>query len=115
MQREMVMIIELMRISISQTQGDRLGEALESLVGPIQVQPGCLECRLLKSSPTEKRMYVLARWETQRDLIRHLQSDSYKKLLLLVELSAAPPVMEFFNVLEIRGLDLVEAVRNSLD
>ena len=108
------MIIELMRISISQAQGGQLGDALESLVGPIQVQPGCLECRLLKSLP-EKRMYVLARWETQRDLIRHLQSESYKKLLLLMELSAAPPVVEFFNVLEIRGLDLVEAVRNSSD
>ena len=109
------MIIELMRISISQAQEDRLGDALESLVGPIQVQPGCLECRLLKPSPTEEQMYVLARWETQRDLIRHLQSDSYKRFLLLMELSAGPPVVEFFNVLEIRGLDLVEAARTLPD
>lgn len=114
MQRK-VMIIELMSISISNAQEDQLGDALESLVGPIQVQPGCLECRVLKSLPTEKRMYVLARWETQRDLIRHLQSDSYKRFLLLMELSAAPPLVEFFDVLEIHGLDLVEAVRNAPD
>jgi len=65
--------------------------------------------------PTEKRMYLLARWETQRDLIRHLQSDTYKRLLLLMELSTAPPVVEFFNVLQIRGLDLVEAARTLPD
>jgi len=109
------MIIELMSISTSLAQGDHLGDALESLVGPIQVQPGCLECRLLKSLPTEKRMYVLARWETQSDLIRHLQSDSYKRFLLLMELSATPPLVEFFDVLEIRGLDLVKAARSSPD
>jgi hypothetical protein len=32
-----------------------------------------------------------------------------------MELSAAPPVLEFFNVLEIRGLDLVEAARSLPD
>jgi quinol monooxygenase YgiN len=115
MRREKMMIIELTSIAVSDRQAVQLGDALESLVGPIQVQPGCLECRLLKSLPTEKRIYVIARWETQRDLIRHLQSESYKRFLLLMELSAAPPVVEFFNVLEIRGLDLVEAVRNPSD
>lgn len=109
------MIIELMSISTSHAQGDQLGDALESLVAPIQVQPGCLECRLLKSQPAEKRMYVLTRWETQNDLIRHLQSDGYKKFLLLMELSAAPPLVEFFDVLEVRGLDLVKAARSSPD
>jgi len=109
------MIIEHMRISISHAQENQLGDALESLVGPIQVQPGCLECRLLHSWPADRKLHMVARWETQKDLIRHLQSDIYKRLLLLVELSAAPPVVEFFDVLEIRGLDLVEAARTRPD
>ena len=106
------MIIELMSISVSRAQEDQISEALESFVGPIQAQPGCLECRFLKSLPTERRVYVLTRWETQKDLIQHLQSSIYKKLLLLMELSAAPPIVEFFNVLEFRGLDLVKDVRS---
>ncbi len=105
------MFIELLGISVSPMQEDRLVDALESLIGPVHVQPGCLECRLLKSSTSEERMYVLARWETQTDLIRHLQSDVYKRFLLLMELSAAPPIVEFFNVFEMRGLDMVEAAR----
>jgi quinol monooxygenase YgiN len=111
----MVMIIELMSISISRAPEDRLGDALESLVGPIQVQPGCLECRLLQSCPMDKQLHLVSHSETQKDLIRHLQSDIYKKLLLLMELSAAPPVVKFFSVLEIRGLDLVEAARRLPD
>lgn len=109
------MIIELMSISATRAREDHLGEALESLVGPIQVQPGCLECRVLASRPMRKEFCMLARWETQKDLIWHLQSDIYKKLLLLMELSAAPPVLEFFNVLEMRGLDLVEDARTLPD
>jgi quinol monooxygenase YgiN len=109
------MIIELLSISISEARNDRLGDALESLVGPIQGEYGCLECKLLRPSSTDMRMYVLARWETKRDLIRHLRSESYKKFLLLMELSVAPPVVEFFDVREIRGLDLVEAARSLRD
>jgi quinol monooxygenase YgiN len=109
------MIIELMSISGACAREDQLGDALESFVVPIQVQPGCLECRVLRSRPMEQGFCMLARWETQKDLIRHLQSDIYKKLLLLMELSAAPPVLEFFNVLEMRGLDLVEDARTLPD
>jgi quinol monooxygenase YgiN len=105
------MFIELIGISVAQRREDQFGDALESLVGSMQIQPGCLGCRLLKSAAAEKRLYVLARWETQKDLIRHLQSEIYKKLILLMELSAAPPVLEFYSVLEISGLDMVEAAR----
>ena len=105
------MIIEFMSITVSPAEGRRFGDALESIVGSVLVQPGCLGCRILKSWPTEKVFHLLARWENEKDLIRHVQSDIYKRLLLLMELSAAPPVLEFFSVLEIRGLDLVEAAR----
>ncbi|HTZ49382.1 MAG TPA: antibiotic biosynthesis monooxygenase family protein [Verrucomicrobiae bacterium] len=106
------MFIELAGISVAQRSEEQFEDALESLVGAMQTQTGCLGCRLLKSSPREKWVYVLARWETQKDLIRHLQSEIYKKLILLMELSTAPPVLEFYSVLEISGLDLVEAARS---
>jgi len=32
-------------------------------------------------------------------------------MLLMMELSAVPPDLEFFTVLELRGLDLVETAR----
>lgn len=115
MLRERMMIIELMNILVSDTRGEQLSDALESLAGSIQVQPGCLGCRLSKSWPTHDTLQIEARWETQQDLIRHLRSHLYKRVLLLMELSAAPPVVEFFSVLEMRGLDLVEAARSSPD
>ncbi len=90
-----------------------MGKALASLVGPIQVQPGCLSCRLFETWPARDGLQMEARWDSEEDLVRHLRSDIYKKLLLLIELGSAPPVLEFLTVLEFRGLDLVEAARTS--
>ena len=105
------MIIELLSISAPYGRTQELGKALASLVGPIEVQPGCLRCQLFQEWPAKDELQMEARWDSKEDLIGHLQSDIYKRLLLLMELGTTPPVLEFFAVLEIRGLDLVEAAR----
>ena len=107
------MVIELVNISVSHKRRQELGKALSTLVGPIQVQSGCLNCRLFESLPMQDGLHIEARWESQEDLIRHLQSEIYKRFLLMMELSATPPVLEFLTVLEVRGLDLVESARAS--
>jgi len=105
------MVIELIGLSVPYGNGRELTSALASLVGRVQVQRGCLGCRLFRSWPQQDGLQLEARWTSQEDLICHLQSDIYKKILLLIEESAAPPVLEFLTVLECRGLDLVETVR----
>jgi quinol monooxygenase YgiN len=106
------MIIELMRISVPWGKEQEFAKALASLVGPIQAQPGCLSCYVLQTWPQRDGLHIEARWESQEYLVQYLRSQAYKRLLLLIELSATPPVVGFFKVLEIRGLDLVEQVRS---
>ena len=98
------MIIELLSVSVSQSKKQELGKALRFLVGPTQVQRGCLSCRLFESLPQQDGLKLEARWECQEDLVRHLQSDDYKRLLILMELSTTPPVVEFLYVAEVIGL-----------
>ncbi len=105
------MIIELVSISAKHGNNEGLGKALTSLIGPMRVEPGCVDCRLYQTWPESDQFEVVARWESEQDLIGHLQSDLYKSLLLLMELSSVPPVVEFFTVLEFRGLELVEGAR----
>lgn len=102
------MIIEILGISVAPGKGQEMGKALASLAGPIQVQPGCLSCRLFHHA---EGLQMEARWDNQENLVSHLKSDLYKRLLLLMELSSAPPLLEFLTVMELRGLDLVEEVR----
>jgi len=105
------MIIEILGITAAQGKALELGKAFATLVGPIQVQPGCLSCRFFQSWPSQEVLQLEARWDNEENLVRHLKSDMYKRLLLLIELSATPPVLEFLTVTEFRGLDLVEEAR----
>jgi quinol monooxygenase YgiN len=106
------MIIELMRISVPHHEKQEFTKALESLISSLQVQPGCLSSQLSQVWPNQNGLHVEARWENEEYLVHYLRSQAYKRLLLLIELSAGPPVVEFFKVLEIRGLDLVEQARS---
>jgi len=105
------MIIEQMSVSAPPGKRKQLGSALSSLIGPTQVQPGCLSCRLFQNWQNLDELLVEASWETQEDLIRHLQSDSYKQLLLMMEASRLPPVLRFCSVQDISGLELVRSAR----
>ena len=58
-------------------------------------------------------LLIEARCESQEYLVCYLESQTYKRLLLLAELGTAPPGVEFFTVVEFRGLDLVERSRAS--
>jgi len=60
----------------------------------------------------QDELRIAARWDTHENLLGHLRSEVYKKLLLLMEFSTTPPVLEFFAVREFRGLDLVETARS---
>lgn len=107
------MIIELLRISVPRGKREEFAKTLVSLVGPIEGQPGCLSCRVFQTWPNRDRLLIEARWESQEYLVLYLQSQIYKRLLLLAELGSAPPDMEFFTVVEFRGLDLVAGARTS--
>jgi quinol monooxygenase YgiN len=106
-------IIEQMSVSARPGKRKELGSALSSLIGPTQVQPGCLSCRLFQNWQDLDELLVEASWATEEDLIRHLQSDAYKLLLLMMEASRIPPVLRFCTVQDIHGMELVEAARTS--
>lgn len=105
------MEIQRMQITAPPTKAQSLCSALASLAGPRETLKGCLNSRILQSWHDSNEIFVELDWESREDLLRYLQSDDYKRLLLLIELSPKPPVIEFFTVIELRGLDLVEMAR----
>lgn len=108
------MIIELLRISVPRGKREEFAKTLVSLLGPIEVQPGCAGCRVFQTWPKRAELLIEARRDSEEYLVRYLRSQMYKRLLLLAELGTAPPCVEFFTVVEFRGLDLVEGSRTSL-
>src|SRR5262245_3267419 len=82
------LIVQLVGIIAPTEIREQLGRALSSMLGPTQVEPGCLSCLLYRDLSDANVIYIESRWETLNDLIHHICSDAFKRLLLLMELGA---------------------------
>jgi len=71
-------------------------------------------CRILQESNDPQAFCYQAQWKTQDDLLRHIRTEHYKRLLVLMDLGSEPPLVEFHTVVETKGLDLIERARTAL-
>ena len=51
-------------------------------------------------------------WQEDEDIKRHLRSDNYKKILLVIEMAAEPPEIRFNNIAHSTGVETIEKARN---
>jgi len=109
------MVISIVDINAASEKRDELRRALLSFAGPAEAEQGCTSCHLYQDVSYPSVLRFESRWKTESDLFRHIRSDAYKKFLTLMELGAEPPVIEFYTVSELRGLDLIMATREQSD
>jgi len=107
------LIIESIRIAVMPGQCQQLLRGLVAWAGPTAVESGCLSCRIFQETSAPQAFCYQAQWKTQDDLLRHIRTEHYKRLLALMELGTTPPLVEFHTVTETKGLDLIERTRSS--
>ncbi|MGA7410373.1 MAG: antibiotic biosynthesis monooxygenase family protein [Bryobacteraceae bacterium] len=107
------MIIESVRIAVKPAKREQFRRALAAWSGPTAVQSGCVTCRILQEGGDLDAFFYEAQWRSREDLLRHLRSEHYKRLLILMEFGTGPPLVEFHTVAETQGLDLIEYARSA--
>ena len=105
------MVISTLRIVPSPKQHSAVLEILLSVLGPTEIQPGCLSCGVYEEKGPEHAVVFRAHWETESALHEHICSDFYPRLLIACELSKRPPEVCFHHVSATQGIDLVEELR----
>jgi quinol monooxygenase YgiN len=105
------MIIESLGLVARRETRKELHAALSFLLGPTRVESGCLSCHLLQDLTNPNGLRFECLWTSEDDLIRHLRSEVYRQLLILMELSAETPSVKFHKVSETQGLEYVHAAR----
>jgi quinol monooxygenase YgiN len=108
------MIIERIAILVAPEKREDLRRAFSSLLGPTGVEPGCISCYLYQEAGNLNRLCLETRWKTDQELIKHLRSEQYRNFLILLELGTEPPLIEFHQVVETKGLELVRSVREDI-
>ena len=92
-------------------------DALRTLMRATRLEPGCLECQAWttqdEDDPCRTEVHYEERWSTERSIERRVRSESFTKVLELLEGSVKPPVVEFDFVSRHQGLEYVEAVRRA--
>jgi quinol monooxygenase YgiN len=109
------MVIAIVDIKSSLEKREELRQALCSLSGQTEAERGCTSCRLYQEVPDSGVLRIESRWIATSDLLRHIRSDSYKRMLLMMEMGIEPPSIEFYTVSAFRGLDLIYEARQRAD
>jgi quinol monooxygenase YgiN len=90
------------------------GEALrlvKSFAEQWRDEPGCISCHIYEDLQ-EKNVYMLKEvWSSQEDLDRHLRSDEYRNLLLILEMALEQPEIRFDTIAASTGIETVEKAR----
>ena len=81
-------------------------KALQSLLVPTRLEPGCLTCNAW--SDPDSTVTYFEEWATEQDVRRRVRSDRFKSLLAVMEASAEPPDVRFDFSTSTRGLEYIE-------
>jgi len=84
-------------------------EVLHSVAGLVLGQPGCLDAAVFEQSGAEKAILYLDQWISLEDLIRHVHSEPFLRVLLAMELGARAPEISIHEVWSTKGLPWIEA------
>jgi quinol monooxygenase YgiN len=88
-------------------------KVLSSVTARTRVQPGCISYRIYRDAQEKNVIMIEEIWQRQEDFERHLRSDEYRHVLLVVEMAAEKPEFRFSDVSRSSGLEAVEQVINA--
>jgi quinol monooxygenase YgiN len=104
------MILATVRMDFAQ---DKLSEAvqiLRSIIERTRAKPGCISCSIYEDMQKQHIVFE-EKWRSDEDLQRHLGSEEYKKVLLVIEMACAPPEIRFDTIASTSGVEVIEKAR----
>jgi quinol monooxygenase YgiN len=94
---------------------EKIADALQML-GPVtervRLEPGCLACHVYLDALESNVLMFDQVWRSEEDLTRHLRSNEYRNVLLLMEMAIAQPEVRFNTIDHTSGFETVEAARS---
>lgn len=98
------------------TDPDKREEAfaiLRSMAERTRVEAGCIICRIYRDAQEEHSIMLEEIWKDEEDLNRHLRSDEYRNVLLVMEMAAEKPEIRFETILRTNGIEIIEKARRA--
>jgi quinol monooxygenase YgiN len=104
-------VTSFLKITVAHQKKKAAIQTVRSLLGWTSAQPGCISIAFYQDTDSPGTLMLLEEWEDWRSIENHIQSDSYRSILELMELSSTPPVIKFCNVSDIQGMEVLAKLR----
>jgi|OpeIllAssembly_1097287.scaffolds.fasta_scaffold42303_3 quinol monooxygenase YgiN len=101
------------RMTIPFIKLDEAIEILSSIAQRTRFETGCVSCYVYRDVDSANALMIEEIRKDEKDLVRHLRSDEYQKILLVAEMASAPPEIRSYNILRTTGVETVEEARSA--
>jgi quinol monooxygenase YgiN len=106
------MILATLRMAIPlQKRGEAL-KILKSMVAGNKAQPDCVFCRICEDALEDSVLQFEEMWRSEGELERHLRSDRYHMVLLVMEMALKQPEIRFDTISSSTGIETIEKARS---
>jgi quinol monooxygenase YgiN len=99
------------RITIPAKKRKEALAVLSSMVEQTKLEEGCISCRLYRDVQEDGSLMLEEIWTSEKDLERHLRSDTFFSVLLVIEMATQFPEVRFDMISRSTGIDTIERVR----
>jgi quinol monooxygenase YgiN len=99
------------RVIIAAKQRKEALMILGSMIEQTKLDEGCISCRLYQDVQEDGALMLQERWTSEENLHRHLRSDRFHSVLLVVEMASEPPEIRFECVIRSEALEVIEEAR----
>jgi quinol monooxygenase YgiN len=106
-------IVNTTRITVLPEHRKELFQTIQTLLGPIRSEKGCLGCRFYVEAGNENSSVLIGEWETQEDWDNHLRSDDFAVLLGAITILSSASSMDFKLLTYKAGIETVTTARTT--
>ena len=84
---------------------------LDSVIELTRLEEGCISCRLYRDLQVEGALMLEEIWSSRNDLERHLRTDRFHTVLLVVEMATEYPEIRFDAIAHTTGMETIQRIR----
>ena len=101
------MILLTIRMTAPSGKRMELSQTIALLSGSIRMEKGCNRCDFCQSIEDENRLFLLEEWDTEENLMTHLNSNHFRVLQGAMNLLKEPYERMFSTVFHLTGIEKI--------
>ena len=107
------MVQATVRMVMPAQKVDEALQILHSIAERTRVEAGCFDCCVHRDAENERVIVFEQAWRTEDAMLRHLGSEEYRNVLLVMEMCSEQPVVRFDTITGSTGVETIEAARST--